>query len=98
MAYSYHDPSSPGRKKGFPWIYYENDGNKVITGTDINLEVTFNEKSTSQTNKFEYYLAKYDIYGNYLGISPVTNELFVCPTFFTDSDIYRTFGSPITIT
>jgi hypothetical protein len=74
-----------------------NDANKVITEANIDLEVTFDQKSTSQKSKFDYYLAKYDIHGNYLGISPVTNEIFICPTFFADSDTYRTFGAPIEI-
>lgn len=82
--------------EGLPWLYYTDSSSTVIQKAGIKLTVSFDkdESSSSEVSVFDYYLTKYDINGNYLGIVPLTNELLACPNSVAAGETLKTFGTP----
>lgn len=79
-----------------PWLYYQSTADKVINDTlKFNFEVSFDPDDKINTNKLLFYIAKYDIFGKYLGMSELTTELELCSTSYEDGIQFRSFGSTI---
>lgn len=79
-----------------PWLYYETEADKVINDTTkVQFTVSFDPNDTVDVNKLEFYIAKYDILGNYLGMTLLTNELELCSNTYEDGYEYRSFGTTI---
>ena len=95
-----HDPL-PGatdlnQKVGMPWLYYKSTADKVINDTTrIQFEVSFDPTDTVNVNQLEFYLAKYDINGNFLGMDLLTTDLEFCTRSYEDGILWRSFGSTI---
>lgn len=56
-----------------PWLYYARGANTVIFGSTLDLEVTFAETSSGVSNRLSYFLARYDIEGNYYGLEGLSD-------------------------
>lgn len=79
-----------------PWLYYQSTADKVINNTErIKFEVSFDQNDEVNVNQLEFYISKYDITGNFLGINRLTNELNLCSKTYEDGVDYRSFGKTI---
>ena len=55
--------------------------------------VTFGSNSYYQRNSLDYWLAKYDIYGNYYGFEKLYTQLLLCPNSMSTSSNLESFGT-----
>jgi meckelin len=79
-----------------PWLYYESTADKVINNTErIKFEVSFDPDDQLNINELTFYIAKYDIFGNFLGINQLTTDFNLCSKSFEDGMNYRSFGETI---
>jgi meckelin len=79
-----------------PWLYYASTADKVINNTErIKFEVSFDPNDKVNVNDLQFYIAKYDIFGNFLGIKQLTSELNLCSKTYEDGIDYRSFGKTI---
>ncbi len=79
-----------------PWLFYKTPADKVINNTErIKFEVSFDPRDQTNVNRFQYFIAKYDIYGNYFGMAELTTELELCSETFEDGFEFRSFGTTI---
>jgi len=83
-------------EKGMPWLYYQNTPDKILNDTTkVKFKVSFNVNDTINTNKLDYYLAKYDMEGNYYGMEALTTQLQLCSKTLEDSKYFKQFGTTI---
>jgi meckelin len=59
----------------FPYLFYS----KAQEFKTFLKKVSFNQNPSSTTNILPLFIAKYDFYGNYLGIEPLGEHIFACP-------------------
>jgi len=79
-----------------PWLYYESTADKVINNTQrIQFEVSFDPNDQVNVNELMFYIAKYDIFGNFLGINQLTTDFNLCSKSYEDGMNYRSFGETI---
>ena len=85
--------NSPGWKVGLPWLYYDNTATTTLTSTNLAMSVTFGQNNYYQRNDLDFWLAKYDIYGNYYGFEELYNQLLLCPNSISASSNLKSFGT-----
>ena len=79
-----------------PWLYYKSEAPQVINNTQkIGFQVSFDFNDTINVNQFQYYVAKYNINGTFLGMDPLTTEFEFCSKSYDDGVRYRSFGNTI---
>jgi meckelin len=79
-----------------PWLYYQTSADKVINDTQkIKFDVSFDSNDNVNVNQLQFFIAKYDIFGKYLGMTLLTNELELCSNTYEDGYEYRSFGTTI---
>jgi hypothetical protein len=79
-----------------PWLYYYSSADKVINDTQrIQFQVSFDPNDQVNVNRFQYYLSKYDIVGNYMGTELLTTQLQFCSKSLEDGFNYKSFGTTI---
>lgn len=69
----------PGWRKGYPWFYYQETGDKVVNGASMKLKVALNEKlpkaSKTYVHDMNFYLVKYSLEGKYINMEPLETQL-----------------------
>jgi hypothetical protein len=66
--------------------------------TRIKFQVSFDPNVMNNTgfvNLLQLYVSKYDIYGNYYGIEPLTTQFMLCKANYDDGISFRSFGTTI---
>lgn len=59
---------------GYPWLYYENPGEKVVDGSDIKMKMALDEDLAKKAKyggyryEMDFKLLKYTLEGEYLGM------------------------------
>lgn len=77
------------RKDYIPWLYYSQEGNRVLDDDKLTTEYTF-----SPASLLEYRVGRYTLNGTYLGISPVTGGLLqLCSDTTSRLNAAYTFGT-----
>lgn len=77
------------QKKYLPWLYYSQEGNRVLDDDKLTTEYTF-----SPASLLEYRVGRYTLNGTYLGISPVTGGLLqLCSDTTSRLNAAYTFGT-----
>ena len=102
--YTYEPGSSDGGgdygyKEGLPWLFYMNapqefDHNILKRSDRVSFKASFDYVGNIERaqNKLKFKLAAYDIEGNYLGMSDLKDQLFLCETPREDVDRLLSFG------
>ncbi len=79
-----------------PWLYYKTTADKVINDTQkISFQVSFDPNDQVLINQLQFYLRKFDIYGNYMGEELLNTQLQLCSKSYEDGVYYRSFGTTI---
>jgi meckelin len=85
-----------GWRAGLPWLYYSSTAANTLYNTYIAMQVTFGNDNLYTRNTLDYWLAKYDIYGNYYGFEPLSNQLLLCPNSVASGQSLKSFGTTFT--
>jgi len=86
------DGSDNGFVEGMPWLYYLDNSVEVIEESNLALTVGFSGSNTT-TSRFQFYVAKYNMTGGYLGFEELTNQILLCPNSAATGDLISTFGT-----
>lgn len=83
---------SEGWKTNFPWILYRNNPQDVIRNEKVKTSFSFS-KADDDLSEIPLYIAKYNLTGDLLSFSPLTNELTLCPFSTKDVQEFKKFGN-----
>ena len=77
--------------KSFPWISYSNQA--VLSDEDFNLRISFSSKLSGSSNKFNFFVTKFDIEGNFISFDELSPNFFLCPRVTSEQvDEFSKFG------
>lgn len=71
-----------GWTPGLPWLYYDQTPKQVLSeGEPLDLTVSFyvDPNDKSRTQQLKYWLATYNVEGEFLGWQELSNQLMPCP-------------------
>ena len=83
-------------KGGLPWLYYQSGlggsavptaGKKVLTEENrVKFRASFdlNKPAAAIVSQLNFTLSKYNIYGEFLGFEPLTDQIIICETLRDD--------------
>lgn len=77
-----------------PWLYYDQTPDQVFNqGEPLDLTVSFYSDSNdkTRTQALNYWLASYNVEGQFLGWQQLSSQLELCPRS-TDDETFRNFG------
>lgn len=79
-----------------PWLFYQGNSSLILNDTQrVKLIPSFDPNDPLHVNKLEFYVAKYDIQGNYYGIERLANQLNLCSDRYEDGQNFQRFGTTI---
>ena len=86
-----------GYKAYVPWIYYKETYLSVFDMDRIKMRVSFDNQAPEYQlyNKLQYYLAKYELDGTFLGFEPLNRQLLLCEVSNADLERISRYGTTI---
>ena len=82
-------------KAGLPWLYYDQTPQAVFKdATPPDLTVSFEDSGNdiTRTNKLKFWLARYNMEGEFLALQELYNDLSSCPMDMEEVEMMATFG------
>ena len=84
-----------GWKEGIPWLYYTQTPQQVFKdATPPELTVYFDDPGNdlTRTNKLKFWLARYNMDGEFMAMQQLYNDLSSCPMDMEEVEMMATFG------
>ena len=84
-----------GWKVGLPWLYYKQTPQVVFkdaTPPDLTVSFADSGNDLTRTNKLKFWLARYNMEGEFLAMQELYNDLSSCPMDMEEVEMMATFG------
>ncbi|EFC48821.1 hypothetical protein NAEGRDRAFT_62841 [Naegleria gruberi] len=81
-----------GWKNGLPWLKYTGTASENLYNTDLLQSVGLSGRK-DRVSRLQFYLSKFNVYGNWLGFEELTNQLELCPTSNFQGSGFLDFGN-----
>ena len=78
-------------------MYYGRSASEILNSGEVKMNVTFDPNDSSKVNLMQFQLAQFSMNGTFLGFTPLTDQLILCPHSLQDSENYREFGTNVEI-
>ena len=84
--------ADPGSRQEMPWIYYKNNSLLVINNESaVPFDVSIDKSDPLNYYKLDFFLYVYNLEGDLLRVSPLTDQLVFCSKRWEDAYRYREF-------
>ena len=84
-----------GWKVGLPWLYYDQTPQEAIRDADpVDMVVSFTKfgDDEKRTDTLTFFLARYTVEGEFMGIQKMKTQLSLCPMTYVDVQRMKMFG------